>query len=73
MSDRDGKQVEGGRQKAALCRVAAAWIELRDERGKLRAKWDPRGRVLEIGARGEVARWRVDAGGGVSLEKPGNA
>jgi YD repeat-containing protein len=46
-------------------RNVGRWIELRDARGKLRAKWDPSGRVLEIQERGQVARWRVGADGKV--------
>ncbi len=63
MSDLDGRNAAGSGQKAA------GWVELRDERGKLRAKWDPGARVLEIGARGEVARWRVGADGNISLDQ----
>lgn len=69
MSDLDGKKAEGSRQKAALCRVAGGWVELRDERGKLRAKWEPGQRLLEIGARGDVVRWRVGADGNISLDQ----
>lgn len=50
-------------------RAGGGWVELRDEWGKLRAKWDPRQRVLEIGARGEVARWQVGVDGKVSLQE----
>ncbi len=63
MSDLDGKKAEGSRQKAA------GWVELRDERGKLRAKWEPGQRLLEIGARGDVVRWRVGADGNISLDQ----